>query len=168
MLERFNSMIRKQLMGSAPHDGVIGIGEDVIHYAVAIVLLAEAVIVLYHTTHDLLAGNEPYYVSATTAVNGVLFAMIVVELMRMVVAHFEHGGLQLQPFIIIGIISAVREMLSVGARLSLRGAGGEPPAHVVHLALTELGVNAAVVVALALGLVLIRRFAGMTDDGLGD
>jgi hypothetical protein len=34
----------------------------------------------------------------------------------------------------------------------------------VHNALLELGVNAAVVVGLAVSLVLIRRLAGMTDD----
>jgi hypothetical protein len=34
----------------------------------------------------------------------------------------------------------------------------------MHNALLELGVNAAVVVGLALSLVLIRRLAGMTDD----
>jgi hypothetical protein len=40
----------------------------------------------------------------------------------------------------------------------------EPPSTVVNNALLELSVNAAVVVGLALSLVLIRRFAGMTDD----
>jgi hypothetical protein len=66
--------------------------------------------------------------------------------------------------LIIGIISAVREILTVGARLSLQGAVHEPSSTVVHNALLELGVNAAVVVGLALSLVLIRRLAGMTDD----
>ena len=34
----------------------------------------------------------------------------------------------------------------------------------MHDALLELGVNAAVVVGLALSLVLVRRLAGMGDD----
>jgi hypothetical protein len=34
----------------------------------------------------------------------------------------------------------------------------------VHNALLAFGVNAAVVVGLALALVLIRRYAGMTDE----
>jgi len=38
---------------------------------------------------------------------------------------------------------------------------------VVENALRELSVNAAVVVGLALSLVLIRRFAGMTDEVTG-
>jgi hypothetical protein len=79
-------------------------------------------------------------------------------------AHFDRGGLQLQPFLIIGIISAVREILSVGAHLSLDSTGRDGAASTVHLALLELGVNAGVVVGLAAALVLIRRLAGMRDD----
>ena len=124
---------------------------------------------MFHTTESLVVSNLPFYDRATDTVNGVLFAIIVIEVMRTVIAHFEHGGLQLQPFLIIGIISAVREILSVGARLSLQGADNkEPPVATVHTALLELGVNATVVVILAFALVLIRRFAGITDDGLGD
>jgi uncharacterized membrane protein (DUF373 family) len=162
--ERINELLRERLFGHAPHLGVIRIGEDLIHYAVALVLVAVAGIVLYHTAYDLATSKQPFAAAATTAVNGVLFAIIIIEIMRTVVAHFERGGLQLQPFLVIGIISAVREILTVGARLSLQGSTHEPPSSVVHDALLELGVNAAVVVGLALSLVLIRRLAGMSDD----
>src|SRR6202790_1282888 len=136
-------------------------GEDLLHYAVALVLLTVAAVVLVNTAVDFIESKQPFAVAATTAVNNVLFAIIVLEVMRTVVAHFEQGGLQLQPFLIIGIISAVREILSVGARLSLEH---QPTGAVVNSALLELGVNAAVVVGLALSLVLIRRFAGMIMD----
>jgi uncharacterized membrane protein (DUF373 family) len=167
--ERLNEMLSERLFGRAPHIGVIRIGEDLIHYAVALVLIAVAAIVLYHTAYDLATTKQEFATAATTAVNGVLFAIIVIEVMRTVVSHFERGGLQLQPFLIIGIISAVREILTVGARLSLQGAVTvhgvvhEPSPSVVHTALLELGVNAAVVVGLALALVLIRRLAGIGD-----
>src|ERR1700730_17239408 len=152
-LERINELVSERLFGRAPHIGLIRLGEDLIHYAVALVLLAVASIVLYHTAYDLARSNQPFAAAATTAVNGVLFAIIVIEVMRTVIAHFEKGGLQLQPFLIIGIISAVRGILTVGARLSLQGS--TPTA--VHDALLELGVNAAVVVGLSFSLVLIRR-----------
>ena len=158
---RFDRAVRQRLFGEAPHIGAIRIGEDLIHYAVALVLVAVAAIVLYHTARDLVTTGQTFAVAATNAVNGVLFAIIVLEVMRTVVAHFEVGGLQLQPFLIIGIISAVREILTVGARLTLEHSAG---GHVLHDALLELGVNAAVVVGLALSLVLIRRLAGMADE----
>jgi uncharacterized membrane protein (DUF373 family) len=163
-VERFNQLLGERLFGDAPHIGLIRIGEDLLHYVVALMLFAAAAIVLYHTGYDLVTSDEPFAVAATSAVNNVLFALIVIEVMRTVVAHFERGGLQLQPFLIIGIISAVREILTVGARLSLQGSVHDPSTRVVHSALLELGVNTAVVLGLALSLVLVRRLAGLTEE----
>jgi uncharacterized membrane protein (DUF373 family) len=87
-------------------------------------------------------------------VNDVLFIVVVLELLRTTVSRLEGGGFQLQPFLVIGIISATRDILTVGAELSLVGGQG-PTARTM----TELGVNAAAVVALSVALVLIRRFA---------
>jgi uncharacterized membrane protein (DUF373 family) len=157
--ERLDAMLRDRLFGRAPHIGIIRIAEDLIHYTVALVLVAIAGIVLYRTAYDLAKSDQPFAEAATTAVNGVLFAIIVVEVMRTVVAHFDKAGLQLQPFLIIGIISAVRGILTIGARLSLQGTVR------IHDALLELGVDAAVVLSLAFSLVLIRRFAGMRERG---
>jgi uncharacterized membrane protein (DUF373 family) len=159
--ERLDEILRDRLFGRAPHIGIIQIAEDLIHYVVALVLLAVGGVVLFRSAYDLATSDQAFASAATTAVNGVLFAIIVLEVMRTVIAHFDRGGLQLQPFLIIGIISAVRGILAVGARLSLQGGQTR---NAVHDALLELGVNAAVVVGLALSLVLIRRLAGMRDD----
>ena len=83
-----------------------------------------------------------------------LFIVVVLELVRTIVARLEGGGFQLQPFLVIGIISATRDILTVGAELSL--VGRQTP---IAPTLTELGINAGVVVALSLALVLVRRFA---------
>ena len=45
--------------------------------------------------------------------------VVVLELLRTIVARLEGGGFQLQPFLVIGIISATRDILTVGAELSL-------------------------------------------------
>ena len=89
------------------------------------------------------------------AVNSVLFIVVILELLRTVVARLEGGGFQLQPFLVIGIISATRDILTVGAELSLTGGSGPP----LGRSMTELAVNAGVVLALAVALVLVRRFA---------
>ena len=101
-------------------------------------------------------AGEPLAVTATRAVNNVLFIVVGLELVRTIVGRLEGGGFQLQPFLVIGIISATREILTVGAELSL--AGHEEP---IVNTMIELGVNAAVVVALSLALVLVRRYAGL-------
>jgi uncharacterized membrane protein (DUF373 family) len=136
----------------------------VLHYAIAMLLLVVAAIVLWHAARDLAASSEPLVTATTAAVNAVLFAIIILEVMRTVLAHLQDAGLQLQPFLIIGTISAVRSILAVGARLSLQGTEHEPSASLIHTALRELAVNAAVVLALTIALTLVRRIAGITEE----
>jgi hypothetical protein len=54
-----------------------------------------------------------------------IVTVVILELVRAIVARLEGGGFQLQPFLVIGIISATRDILSVGAELSL--VGGQAP-----------------------------------------
>jgi hypothetical protein len=75
-------------------------------------------------------------------------------LLRTVLAHLETNDFQLKSFLIIGIISAVRHILGVGARITLTGT----PTHDAFVrAQIELGVGAAVVLGLALSFLLISR-----------
>jgi hypothetical protein len=76
-------------------------------------------------------------------------------------AHFDYGGFQLKPFLIIGIISAVRHILTVGAQESLVGAESSVA---FRRAQTSLGVNAAVVLSLVLGLILVRKTDGQDNQ----
>jgi uncharacterized membrane protein (DUF373 family) len=138
---------------------------------VTALLLAIAALVLYRTGSDFLTTRHSFALRATDAINGVLFVVIVMELLRTVVAHFESSDFQLKPFLIIGIISAVRHILTVGARISLTGEG---TTEAFRRAQVELGVNAGVVLALVIGLVLVRRSdsnvagaAGLGKDEVG-
>jgi uncharacterized membrane protein (DUF373 family) len=135
-------------------------GENVTFVAIAVSLLAIAVVVFVRGVHDLILAppREPFAVTITRAVNAVLFIVIVLELLRTIVARLDGGGFQLQPFLVIGIISASRHILTVGAQLSLTGA--QLP---LDRTMIELSVNAGVVLALSVALVLVRRFAGLRD-----
>jgi len=108
---------------------LVGLAEDAVHYLVTLLLFGVAAVVLYRTGRALFDSQLPFPENVTTVVNGALFVVIVREVLRTVVAHFEHTGFQIQPFLIIGIVSATREISTVGARLSL--AGDKPPAHCV-------------------------------------
>ena len=103
--------------------------ESVMFMAIAVALVVIAVVVFARGGHDLV-------------------------LVRTIVARLEGGGFQLQPFLVIGIISATRDILTVGAELSL--VGEQTP---LVRTMTELGVNAGVVVALSVALILVCRFA---------
>jgi uncharacterized membrane protein (DUF373 family) len=128
--------------------------EDLVHYVIAALLLGIAAVVLYRTMADFVSQGHAFPLRITAAIDGVLFVIIVLELLRTVLAHFETSELQLQPFLIIGVISAVRHILTIGARLTLQGEGTEEAFRHSQI---ELGVEAAVVLALVIGLVLVRR-----------
>jgi uncharacterized membrane protein (DUF373 family) len=128
--------------------------EDMVQFVVAAVLVAVAIVTLYNSVSDFFQSTSPFATRVTDVTNGVLFVIIILEILSTVVAHFDYGGFQLKPFLIIGIISAVRHILTVGAQESL--VGGES-AVAFRRAQTALGVNAAVVLALVVGLILVRR-----------
>src|ERR1700674_1214969 len=132
--------------------------EDAIYVLVAAGLVALAALLLYRTVADALTSDQPFSVTITTAVNGVLFVVIVLEIYRTVLAHLEGGGFQLRPFLVIGIISAVRHILLIGAQ-SLSSETTKTFAH----AQIELGVNAAVALGLVIALVLLYRTGVSTD-----
>ncbi|MDP9075346.1 MAG: phosphate-starvation-inducible PsiE family protein [Actinomycetota bacterium] len=134
---------------------VLGYSEDLLHYAVAALLLVLAGMVFYNTVHDLVHPGTAFATRIISGVDGVLFVIIVMELMSTVLAHFTHSGFQLKPFLIIGIISAVRHILTIGARLTLTG---EAPvsAEAFQRSQIELGVETGVVLGLTIGLLLVR------------
>ncbi len=151
--------------------GLLQVAEDIVHYVVAIVLVSVAGVVLIHSVGDAFdSGHDTFAEQVTSVINSILFVIIVMEILRTVVAHFDDAGLQLKPFLIIGIISAVRHILTVGAQVSL---GGSHDPEAFRQTQVELGVNAAVVMALVLGLVLVWRSeaaaanAGETDTTEG-
>jgi uncharacterized membrane protein (DUF373 family) len=128
--------------------------EDVAHYVVALMLLAITAVVLYKSVEHLIENHDHFAVQVTQGINDVLFVVIVLELLRTVLAHLETNDFQLKSFLIIGIISAVRHILGVGARITLTGT----PTHDAFVrAQIELGVGAAVVLGLAISFLLISR-----------
>ena len=145
----------------APRQLVVALGavEDLIYLAVALVLIGIAAVLLYRTITDAVSSHESFGDAITAAVNGVLFVVIVLEIFRTVLAHLQGGGFQLQPFLVIGIISAVRHILLIGAK-SLSTADSAAFNHTQ----IELGVNAGVALGLVLALVLVIRSGASRDD----
>jgi uncharacterized membrane protein (DUF373 family) len=136
--------------------------EDLVYLGVGLVLIGIAAAALYNTVTSLIESHDTFATAVTAAVNGVLFVVIVLEIFRTVVAHLEGGGFQLRPFLIIGIISAVRHVLLVGAQsLSNRSTA-------FNHAQIELGVNAGVALVLVVALVLLHNSGATSDIDPGD
>jgi uncharacterized membrane protein (DUF373 family) len=135
---------------------------ELLQSAASVVLMAIALLVFSYTTVHLIRTlpRKPIADVAVTAVSGVMFAIIIMEIKRTVL---DESGLKLKPFLTLGIISSVREVLTVGAKLSLQG--DKAPTATIHNELLEMGVNTAVVLGLVCSLVLIRWMDGRSFEG---
>ena len=81
-------------------------------------------------------------------VSDLLLVLIIMELLGTIRSYVEKGDTSVEPFLIIGIISATRGILSVGARLYITG--GTLSADEFGNAMIELAVNALVIIALGI------------------
>jgi uncharacterized membrane protein (DUF373 family) len=79
-----------------------------------------------------------------------LLVLIIMEVLGTILSYLEHGVTSVKPFIFIDIISATRGILSIGARLSI--AGVNLGADEFRNDMIELGVNAAIIIALGASL----------------
>src|SRR6266487_6491083 len=93
-------------------------------------------------------------------VSGLLLVLIIMEMLGTVIHYLQVHTTSLRPFLFIGIISATRSILSIGARLSVEGFNVSAT-DFMH-AMIELGVSAVVILALGITLKLL---SGMFEDG---
>lgn len=132
---------------------------DVVQYGVALVLLVLAAVVLVRSfitfVTSLNAPAADYTVSLVSAIDGVLVVIILVDIMRTVLTHLEGWGFPFRPFLVIGIIAAVRDILAVSTRLTLSSGGATAPG-AISQSLFQLGTNAGVILVLAVALFLTR------------
>lgn len=91
-------------------------------------------------------------------VSDLLLVLIIMEVLGTVTHYLKSHETSLRPFLFIGIVSATRSILSIGARLSV----GE--AKDFTNAMIELGVSAAVVLALGVTLKLLGRLVDAPAD----
>jgi uncharacterized membrane protein (DUF373 family) len=85
--------------------------------------------------------------------NELLLVVILLELFRTIVNFLKTGEISLEPFLHVGIIAAVRKILTVGAEMVLAEAVDD-----VRFTqyLFDVGVHGAVVLALVAGLYFYR------------
>jgi uncharacterized membrane protein (DUF373 family) len=86
-------------------------------------------------------------------VNDILFIVIILEILRTVISRFTDGVYQLDKFLIIGVIAAVRHILTVGASLTLQTGKSD---EAFERAIYEMGLNAIIVVALVFAIFLSK------------
>ena len=127
--------------------------EEVFHIVLGLCLLVIAVVALYFSVVRAFETTPFFPTGMIQAINDVLFIIIILEILRTVVARYTDGVFQLQNFLIIGVIAAVRHILTVGASMTL--ASGKSQID-FDRAVIELGVSAGIVVALVFAIFLSK------------
>jgi uncharacterized membrane protein (DUF373 family) len=95
--------------------------------------------------------------------NDLLLVVILLELFRTIVNFLKTGEISLEPFLHVGIIAAVRKILTVGAEMVLAETIDETR---FTQYLFDVGVHGAVVLALVAGLYFYRVPRRETGTGL--
>lgn len=128
--------------------------EDVFHAVLAIALLVIGVGAFFFSIKRLFETAPFFPNGMIQGVNDILFIVIILEILRTVISRFTDGVYQLDKFLIIGVIAAVRHILTVGASLTLESGKSN---EAFDRAIYEMGLNALIVVALVFAIFLSKN-----------
>lgn len=134
---------------------LFGYAEDFFYVAVAGALVIIGVVYFGYTVYDFIArmtngGDLPVLV--IDLLGGLLLVFIFTEIIHTIRAIIDEKILVAEPFLIVGIVAAIRRMVVLSAEASeLLGKPEFPDA------MLELGVLAAMVLLLGLTIFLLRR-----------
>ncbi|ASY15739.1 hypothetical protein A1sIA56_02235 [Candidatus Planktophila sulfonica] len=127
--------------------------EDIFHAVLAIALFAIGVGAFFFSIKRLLETAPFFPNGMIQGVNDILFIVIILEILRTVISRFTDGVYQLDKFLIIGVIAAVRHILTVGASLTLESGKSDTA---FERAIYEMGLNALIVVALVFAIFMSK------------
>lgn len=127
--------------------------EDAFHVALSVVLLAISAGALYFSIKEMLAIHPFFPNGMVDGINNILFIVIILEILRTIISRFTDGFLQLDKFLIIGVIAAVRHILTIGASLTLESSENQ---ETFNRNLWELGVDAVIVLLLVIAIYISK------------
>jgi len=152
-------------------DPIVEWSDRAIHVGVGIIFLVAAAGVAVYAVYSFIdqfsLKHEEFQLLITSIINELLLALIILEVLGTVRSYLIEGHTSLKPFLLIGIISATRRILAVGAATAFGEVANE--ATFRHL-MIDLGVNGAIVLVLALALLIFafaERAAGEGGERAG-
>lgn len=132
---------------------LVEVMEEVFHVLLGIFLFGIAVAALIYSVIRVFTTTPFFPTGMIQSINDILFIIIILEILRTVIARYTDGVFQLQNFLIIGIIAAVRHILTVGAYMTL---GSGKSREEFDRAVIELAISSGIVVALVLAIFLAK------------
>jgi uncharacterized membrane protein (DUF373 family) len=150
----------RQKRGFHPATMLLEAGDSLVYILVGVCFFVAALLSLIyglgsfaqHVQHTpdlpwgLLGDKGPGAADIIALVSDLLLTLIIMEVLGTVVHHLRDKETTLKPFLFIGIISATRGILAVGARLSVSTDG--KLTEDFFRSMIELAINAAVIIAL--------------------
>lgn len=134
-------------------DHVLAIVETSIYAVVALSLVAGAALLLVSGIAELVSHADDGVEDATTELlSSLLLVFIFVELLAAVRATVRERELVAEPFLIVGIIASIKEIVLIGA-----GRPRDDDFESFRNAMVEIGALTGVVVLLAIAALLLRR-----------
>lgn len=127
--------------------------EDIFHAVLALALFGIGIGAFVFSIKRLVETSPFFPNGMIQGVNDVLFIVIILEILRTVISRFTDGVYQLDKFLIIGVIAAVRHILTVGASLTLESTKSDAA---FTRSIYEMALNAGIVVALVFALYLSK------------
>ncbi len=132
------------------------LAEDVVYVGLGLLLAASAVVLLVSGIIDfgngLAAGN--FTKDSVGLLDRILLILLVVELLYTVQVSFREHALLPEPFLLVGLIAAIRRVLLLTAEFGQAHAQTEVSFR--HF-LIELAILTGLIVAVAVSLVLVRK-----------
>jgi uncharacterized membrane protein (DUF373 family) len=136
-----------------PADRVLHVAENVVYALAGVLLAGSAVVVLastaYHLVSELDEGAEQAVVAA---LDGLLLVFILLELLAGVRATMVERKLVAEPFLVVGIIASIKEIIVVALN-----ADSEGPQQAFENSMVEIAVLGGLIVLLAGAGYLVRR-----------
>ena len=135
-------------------DRVLGIVEDAIYWAIAVVLvLGSTALLVAQINTTLRLRNTPASTVMLEVLDGLLLIFIFVELLYAVRACLRSHEIVAEPFLIVGILAGIKEIVVLSVEAATLLSNGPEFAR----AAVEIGVLGAVVLALAIAAFVLRE-----------
>ena len=163
--------MERRRRGGALHDAIdplIELADRSIYIIAAVFFLVAATVLGVHAVILFVQhlskppNGQDVQQTVVDFINSLLLVLIILEVLGTVRDYLRHGTTSLTPFLYIGIISATRRILAIGAE-SARAGGTGLSNDAFRQLMIDLGVNGAVVLALALAVYLLARGGNHPD-----
>jgi len=134
--------------------------EDTFSGILSFILLCISVGALFYSLKQMLTTHPFFPNGMIDGINNILFIVIILEIVRTIISRFTDGIFQLEKFLVIGVIAAVRHILTVGASLTLESTKSD---HIFYRDLWQLGLDAVISLVLVIA-IFISRMAHRNNE----